>query len=479
MNTLRRDFLKLTGAGLLGLRSSVALDRPVPEMVFVDAGCVTGTVNPLFFGVNTLFMIDDDAALADGRIAAQLRAMPCRLMRFPGGDVADNYHWKTHTLDDSKWWPGESGLRTTDTDEFMAFCRKVGAEPIFVVDLESGFVRGDIASAASEAAEWVAYCRQKGYRVRFWEIGNETYLYNPGQPPAHQKHKRARVTAADYGRAFQQVTQAMKAVDPGILCGAVGPGEVAKAANDRLPNGAKVNPPEPPWWPTVLKTVGAQPDFLIIHEYFGHKLTPELFARKGLDNGRGLPELKRFAQQVLGRPIPLALTEWNLNKNVTARGLVAAQMQAEMLCRFLNAGVDWATFWPLRLKGQSFRSVLDLKTNEPLSAWQVLHFFAVNAIGAIVQTEHTLPALFSFATLGASPHMLTVFLMNKTTPGAARTIALELHGFQAATAHGQMLATATPESDELREVPLEVAQQSGHWTCRLPAHALAMVQFRP
>ena len=478
MNTTRCNILKLAGVSLLALFVSAATDKTAPEPVSVIAGNVTGVVNPLFFGVNTLFMIDDDAALADGRIVEHLRAMPCRLMRFPGGDVADNYHWKAHTLDNPNWWPNESGPQTTDTDEFMAFCRKVGAEPIFVVDLESGFVRGDIASTAREAAEWVAYCKQKGYRVRFWEIGNETYLYNPGQPPEHHKHKRIRITAAEYGRIFQQVTQAMKAVDPGALCGAVGPGSVTTSNNNRLPNGGKANPPEPPWWPTVLKTVGAKPDFLVVHEYFGRKLTPELFARKGLDNGRELPELKHFAQQALGRLVPLALTEWNLNKEFSIRGIVAAQIQAEMLCRYLNTGVDWATFWPLRLKGQSFRSVLDLKTNQPLSSWQVLHFFAANAIGNIVQTEHTLPALFSFATLGDNPRTLSVFLINKATPGADRTITLNIKGFQATTARGQWLAAVTPESDELRQLPLEVSRQENHWTCRLPAHALALVKFR-
>jgi hypothetical protein len=38
-------------------------------------------IDPRFFGVNTLFMYDDDKALADGKIARRLREMPCRLIR--------------------------------------------------------------------------------------------------------------------------------------------------------------------------------------------------------------------------------------------------------------------------------------------------------------------------------------------------------------------------------------------------------------
>jgi alpha-N-arabinofuranosidase len=80
------------------------------------------------------------------------------------------------------------------THEFVDFCRRVGADPLFVVNFESDgrkywavSPKGDIRSGdAKEAAEWVDYCngpsnavrQQHGvkepYHVRLWQIGNET-----------------------------------------------------------------------------------------------------------------------------------------------------------------------------------------------------------------------------------------------------------------------------------------------------------------
>ena len=80
------------------------------------------------------------------------------------------------------------------THEFVDFCRRVGADPLLVVNFESDgrkrwavSPKGDIRSGdAQEAAEWVDYCnnpsnalrRQHGvkdpYGVKLWQIGNET-----------------------------------------------------------------------------------------------------------------------------------------------------------------------------------------------------------------------------------------------------------------------------------------------------------------
>ena len=118
----------------------------------MDATAPLREINPLFFGVNTLFWIEDDDALKDGKLAQLLQDLPCRLMRFPGGEVADNYHWQTRKLDNIRDFPASEGPDKLDCDKFMTLCRQVGAEPIFVVNLESGFVHHDVAAAVREAA---------------------------------------------------------------------------------------------------------------------------------------------------------------------------------------------------------------------------------------------------------------------------------------------------------------------------------------
>ena len=60
-----------------------------------------------------------------------------------------------------------------------------------------------------------------------------------------------------------------------------------------------------------------------------------------------------------------------------ARGIAQALIVAELTGRYLEGGVDMATFWPLRLtgKGSKFRSLLDRDTNEPRAPYHVLKLF--------------------------------------------------------------------------------------------------------
>ena len=430
-------------------------------------------ISPLFFGVNTLFMYDDDKALGEGKIARQLRALPCGLIRYPGGDVADNYLWQTHRLDDPKWWPNRAGPDTTDTDEFMAFCRQAGAEPIFVVNLETGFVRGDVGRAVKLAEDWVEHCREKGYRVRHWEIGNETYLYHPG------KHKRVRVTAAEYGRAFAQVARAMKAKDPSIKTGAVGPQDPRTSRNNELPGGGTATPPEPAWWPTVLRSeAGPHVDFLIMHEYAGGSLDYAAFVKGALRNGHSIPAMKEFARRTLGRPVPIALTEWNLGPKVKVRGMAAAQALAEMTARYLAAGVEMACFWPLRFPGNGgFRTLLDWDKKEPMPAYHVLRLFAASAGGAVVEATASRRETGCFAAKSADNRTLSVFLINKGAPGAPLTIQIDTAGFSARRASCAALTAATLDAETVKPVSLPVQQQGGNWQCTLPPHAIAAVRL--
>src|SRR5699024_4504414 len=130
------------------------------------------SIQSTFWGTNFLSWIEDDAALADGGIVDQLKAYNMKLLRYPGGTVADNFHWETNTLDNINLHPFEEGEYTTDFDEFMQVCQQVGAEPSVVVNTESWVVKDSIAAGAHEAANWLRYSKEQGYEVNYWEIGN-------------------------------------------------------------------------------------------------------------------------------------------------------------------------------------------------------------------------------------------------------------------------------------------------------------------
>jgi len=331
--------------------------------VAVDAKAIARELNPLFFGVNALFMVEDDAALADEGLARCLREMPCRLIRYPGGEMADNYHWRTHRLHDPKHWPFRQGPDTTDTDEVMRWCRRIGAEPIFVVNLESAFVQGDIEVGVREAAEWVRYCnKEKGYNVKYWEIGNETYLFGTYYP----------LKAREYADAVARFSRAMKAVDPTIKIGAIGPlGPTQIVTMEFVPDAERENVRKmgkqkrrelraalmkklganrrgDAWWPTVVNAAGDAMDFAVVHRYHPNVFGPDINADKPV------AALRRFLrEQIPNREIPVALTEWNLSRNAKVTTLGHALALAELIGDYLAGGVDLATFWPLRPTGKS------------------------------------------------------------------------------------------------------------------------------
>lgn len=438
--------------------------------VSVDAESVLRKINPLFFGVNALFMVEDDASRADGKIAKYLREMPCRFLRYPGGEMADNYHWKTHRLDDPKIWPCVQGPHTMDTDEFMGWCREIGAEPIFVVNLESGFTHGDPDAGVREAAEWVTYCnKQKSYNVRYWEIGNETYLHKAG-PRA--------LTARQYAEVFCQFSRAMKAVDPAIRIGAIGPQYVNYVAPiEREGDG-------PPWWPTIVDTAGADMDFAIIHHY--HRVaTYNHFAWSPLNVSASVAGLRQFLRQRLpDRNVPIALTEWNSSPakdpDLRMRGMANALMVAELIGNYITGGVDYANFWPLRFAGNTWHghALLDVKTNEPHAPYHVMKLFASNIGARQVEAKSSNVQIYVFASLSEDGKELAVFLVNKSVWAENMEAKLVLDGFTPKVAHAIALTAPAPMSEKLDVQNPRVVAAGETWACRLPRHSITLIKLR-
>ncbi|MCD9875696.1 cellulose-binding protein [Streptomyces guryensis] len=229
------------GAGALALSAEAA-----PTVaVTVDAGTSLGTMPSTGVGLNTAVY---DAYMNDASAASLMKAAGIRQLRFPGGSVADAYHWKTHTVTGGSWAaPG------TDFDHFMATAKKVGAQPIITANYGSG--------TPQEAAGWVKYANvDKGYGVKYWEIGNEI----PGN--GHYGSKWEVDTHADksptaYAKNLLAYAKAMKAVDPTVKIGAV------LTTPGSWPDGLKASGDKADWNHTVLSIAGKSIDFVIIHWY--------------------------------------------------------------------------------------------------------------------------------------------------------------------------------------------------------------------
>jgi len=459
---------------------------------------VVRLVDRRFFGANTLFWVEDDAALAQPELAKAIRDMKCTLLRFPGGEVADNYHWKSQKLDDPKYWPAQQGPDKTDTDEFMAWCRELGCEPIFVVNLDSSYLAGNPEEGIREAAEWVRYCNiEKSYGVKHWEIGNETYL----------KVTRYPMRAREYAKAVREFSAAMKTVDPTIQIGAVGPvypdevvpfdqilpelvdkarapGKKAArlaAVDKALEQG--VNESGDAWWPTLCDIAGNDFDFAVVHQYQSD-LDYHNFSVAASNIAERVETLTDFFKHQIQREMPIALTEWNLSPDARVTENEQAIMVADLAMGYLAGGVSMANFWPLRgkkppleVKNSDYRPLLTATPFTRRPSYHMMRELATHIADKMVAVESVEPGFTALATKSAEEE-LTLFLLNKqkSTDSGNAVIAITKDKFIVETANA-LAVTDSNTSGPVRTEVLVVKDQSGY-KLKVPPMSLTTLKLR-
>jgi len=129
------------------------------EIVISDSGY--NPVGPYFYGANWGVWLD----LPDKEKTAFLELKVIRA----GGPFMDRYDWRKSKFT----FPGNNRkLNMVSPDEFVKYCRDIGAEPLIQVS-----ALGD--DAAENAAELLTYLNQeKGYGIKFFEIGNEPFIWH-------------------------------------------------------------------------------------------------------------------------------------------------------------------------------------------------------------------------------------------------------------------------------------------------------------
>ncbi len=237
-----------------------------------------------------------------------LRRLRMPVIRYPGGNFVSGYRWRDGVGPRAER-PARLDLawRTMDTNafgtnEFVHFCRQIGAEPYLAVNCGDGDMR--------EARDWVEYCngdadtalvklrRAHGYdaphRVKYWGIGNEV----DGHWQIGYK------TPEEYARAFTEFGKLMKWVDPDIKLLA---SATCTWAEDFVERGQ-----------LLLEQAGDLVDYMAVHWYVGNRendfaaymALSELFERR-LTAYEGLIHAMRLARRIK-RPIHIAVDEWNV-----------------------------------------------------------------------------------------------------------------------------------------------------------------------
>src|SRR5207247_8648254 len=95
--------------------------------------------------------------------------------------------------------------------------------------------------------------KTKGVKANYWEIGNESYIFDSGPSSAY-------LTAQQYASLFDSFAPALRAVDPNIHVGMTGchdtPASPLQLCND------------PNWNQNVLSHVASKIDFMAIHNSY-------------------------------------------------------------------------------------------------------------------------------------------------------------------------------------------------------------------
>ena len=265
-------------------------------------------------------------------------------IRWPGGWFSENYHWQDgvgppdhrpirikyyssiRAKNDPSWESNRFG-----TDEFIQFCRDLGAVPMLTVNI--GYEKGRNAEEhLEEACSWVEYCNGKSttpygtirkangfpepFGVKYWGIGNEPWEMDPGE----------------YARLLVKFAKGMKAKDPAIkLIGAGGYGYNAS------------------WNERVLQLAGPYIDYLDLHYYYSGNYFDAM--AEPLKYEKFLKSFKRKVSTLVpNKEVKLAILEWNSNTNLKDAGRLKEGLFA---AGFLNALerqndlVNLSSPWPL------------------------------------------------------------------------------------------------------------------------------------
>jgi alpha-N-arabinofuranosidase len=274
-----------------------------------------------------------DGVRAD--VFEKVKALRPAFIRWPGGNVAQDYRWPWGIGPRDQratWinlsWKNEAEPSDFGTDEFMRFCRNIGAEPTITVNVEG---RG---ATVDEAAAWVEYCNgsatskygamraQNGhpepYGVRFWEIGNEIW----------GNWVRGHSDAETYARNYKRYVAAMRSIYPSIKFIAVGDNDMK-------------------WNRTVLRMVGKEIDYLAIHHYYSRREMESdllnLMARP-LHYERFYREVEQAIRELVpNEPVNLSINEWGLDLPESQQYSIISALYAARLMNVFERKGDLVT----------------------------------------------------------------------------------------------------------------------------------------
>jgi len=410
----------------------------IQDLITVDASKVINDTRRRQIGINTCFFTDDDKCWFRKPVRPYyevLEELNVKYLRYPGGWKSDVLFWSQPPYNKPDpvlvykgpgFWPGSDTMLVNpdgswridpyDFDEFIQTCREIKAEPVVVVCYNSlrwpkpaDYQAPTKKQIIENATSLVYYANiEKGYNVKYWEIGNETWLdwdFVPGM---------TRNIAPDvYGSDLLDIATAMKAIDPGIMIGANGNSEV--------------------FWTEVLKKAATVIDFLAVHTYplYGWKSYNDY-----LNRDSDPTEILKMTKKVLrsnpvtrDKNIPMMMTEfasgtffeWDREGANLGRAIITFDLQGQLL---QDSDCYFSQFWNTINVYEEDNSVFNAlyRDNTLTAVGRALWIWGRFLKDEMLQTTSTsMVKCFATRTPG---EIMNIFLINRDT--LAHNIQLEV-----------------------------------------------------
>jgi alpha-N-arabinofuranosidase len=257
------------------LQAAASMSTKTGARIFVDTRRTIAPLDRNLFGSflehlgRAIYegIYDPGSKLSDGNgfrkdVLNEIRQLGVPIIRYPGGNFVSGYNWldgvgppqnRPRTLDKA-WDTIESNQ--FGTNEFLAWCRAVGTEPLMGLNLGTGTPEDAAALVeycnVGKGTRWSELRRQHGipdpYNVQHWCLGNEM------DGPWQIGHK----TAHEYGRLANEVAKTLRAFDKSlelIVCG---------SSNSDMKT-------YPEWERVVLEHTYDAVDHISLHMYFANR----------------------------------------------------------------------------------------------------------------------------------------------------------------------------------------------------------------
>lgn len=305
-----------------------------------------------------------------------LKELKAPIFRYPGGNFVSSYRWQDGIgprenrprRPELAWLTEESNH--FGTDEFMVFCREVGAEPYICLNMGTGTLE--------DALAWLEYCnssanthyanlrRKNGheepYKVKYWSLGNE--VWGPWQV--------GQMTAEAYAEKAFQWAKALRLLDPSIKL--ISCGETGFADWDRV----------------TLRRLAPVVDYHSIHQYtisqnnHAVNVTGPAAAEKGMEITRSLIDLAKI-EHGLTKELTVCFDEWNVWDPIRAPGEKGAEEHYDLsdalaVAAWLNTFVRRADIVKIACIAQSVNVISPIITSPKglfkQTTYYPLHLFA-------------------------------------------------------------------------------------------------------